>query len=85
MKAAAVVVGVGPGLGASLARRFARGGMEVVACARDPAKVGALLGSEPAIRLEACDATKPAEVARVFGKVEKDFGAAAAIAPRNTT
>jgi len=80
MKAAAVVVGVGPGLGASLARRFARGGMEVVACARDPAKVGALLGSEPAIRLEACDATKKAEVARVFGKVEQDFGAPALVA-----
>jgi len=80
MKAAAVVVGVGPGLGASLARRFARGGMEVVACARDPAKVGALLGSEPAIRLEACDATKPADVARIFGKVEKDFGAPALVA-----
>jgi|SRR5689334_11204321 len=80
MKEAAVVVGVGPGLGASLARRFARGGMEVVACARDPAKVGALSGSQPAIRLEACDATKPADVARVFARVAADFGAPALVA-----
>ena len=34
----AIVVGVGPGLGAALCRRFAREGMNVAAAARDAAK-----------------------------------------------
>lgn len=74
----AVVVGVGPGLGASLVRRFAAGGMQVVACARNPAKVEGLAG--PEIRLEACDATRPAEVERVFGRIAKEHGAPALVA-----
>ncbi|HXF77907.1 MAG TPA: SDR family NAD(P)-dependent oxidoreductase [Usitatibacter sp.] len=79
-KPVAVVVGVGPGLGMSLARRFARGGMEVVACARNPAKVEALARDIPGVRLEACDATKPADVARVFAQVGKTHGAPALVA-----
>jgi len=64
----AVIVGVGPGLGWSLAKRFARGGLEVVACARNPGKLAALARAEKLdVRLEACDATNPADVARVFG------------------
>ena len=66
----AVIVGVGPGLGWSLVKRFARGGLEVVACARNPGKVEALAKAEKLdVRLVACDATKPADVARVFDAV----------------
>lgn len=72
-KRAAVVVGVGPGLGAALARRFARGGFQVVGCARNPSKVEGLAGE--GIALEPCDATQPADVARVFDKVARDHGA----------
>ena len=36
-KGTAVIVGVGPGLGAALCRRFAREGMNVAAAARDAA------------------------------------------------
>ncbi len=72
---AAVVVGVGPGLGWSLVKRFARGGMRVVACARDPKKLEALAKSDGVdARLEACDATKPADVKRVFSVVEGELG-----------
>lgn len=34
MAGSAVIVGVGPGLGAALARRFAKGGYPVALCAR---------------------------------------------------
>ncbi|MBT5675128.1 MAG: SDR family NAD(P)-dependent oxidoreductase, partial [Rhodospirillaceae bacterium] len=34
----AIIVGVGPGLGAALSRRFAREGMNVAVAARDIAK-----------------------------------------------
>jgi NAD(P)-dependent dehydrogenase (short-subunit alcohol dehydrogenase family) len=64
----AVVVGVGAGLGWALARRFAKAGMQVVAAARDAKKIEALAKSEPKleIRPEACDVTKPADVAKLF-------------------
>jgi NAD(P)-dependent dehydrogenase (short-subunit alcohol dehydrogenase family) len=73
---AAVIVGVGPGLGWALVKRFAREGFATVACSRDPQKLEPLAraeGIQP--RLEACDATKPADVARVFGAVEREHGA----------
>ncbi|HEX4782063.1 MAG TPA: SDR family NAD(P)-dependent oxidoreductase, partial [Usitatibacter sp.] len=76
----AVVVGVGPGLGWSLVRRFAQGGLRVLACARNPKKLEVLGHATPEARLEACDATKPADVARVFAAVEKEFGAPALVA-----
>ena len=41
----AVVVGVGPGLGAALARRFAAGGFAVTGLARDPARLAAIEGA----------------------------------------
>jgi NAD(P)-dependent dehydrogenase (short-subunit alcohol dehydrogenase family) len=72
---AAVIVGVGPGLGWALVKRFAREGFATVACARDPGKLEPLArseGIEP--RLEACDVTKPADVARVFASVERELG-----------
>src|SRR5690349_1955915 len=77
-KKAAVVMGVGPGLGAALARRFAQGGLQVIGCARNPSKVEGL--ASEAIALEPCDATRPADVARVFDKVARDHGAPALVA-----
>ena len=63
----AVVVGVGPGLGWSLVKRFARGGLSVVACARNPKKLEALAKTHGIdARLEACDATRREDVERVF-------------------
>jgi NAD(P)-dependent dehydrogenase (short-subunit alcohol dehydrogenase family) len=51
-------------------KRFARGGLEVVACARNRGKLEALAKAEKLdVRLETCDATKPADVARVFDAV----------------
>lgn len=72
----AVVVGVGPGLGWALTERFAQAGMQVIAVARNPDKPKPGAGAEPAvdIRLEACDATKPADVSMLFTTVAQEFG-----------
>ena len=72
----AVVVGVGPGLGWALTKRFAQAGMRVVAAARDTRKLESLASAEArlGVRLEACNATEPAEVANLFGSVERELG-----------
>lgn len=72
----AMVVGAGPGLGWALARRFAQAGMKVVAAARDPGKLEALAGAAGPVewRAEACDASRPAEVERLFATVARDLG-----------
>ena len=62
----AVVVGVGPGLGAALARCFAGAGMDVAVAAR---RADALKG-----RAYACDVTRADDVATLFKGVEADIG-----------
>jgi NAD(P)-dependent dehydrogenase (short-subunit alcohol dehydrogenase family) len=64
----AVVVGVGPGLGAALVRTFANEGFTVVAAARSiSALPGVDVGNEAGqVVPVACDATEPAAVERVF-------------------
>jgi NAD(P)-dependent dehydrogenase (short-subunit alcohol dehydrogenase family) len=64
----AIVIGVGPGLGAALVTRFVRGGLKVSAGARDRARLRALLDERglkdvPALR---CDVTEEASVADAF-------------------
>ena len=72
----AVVVGVGPGLGWALTKHFAQAGMRVVAAARDPRKLERLASAESklGVRFEACNATQPPEVAKLFGTVERELG-----------
>ena len=72
----AMVVGVGPGLGWALADRFTQAGMQVVGAARDPSKLKLPAGAAPGhdVRLESCDATRPAEVGRLFATVERELG-----------
>ena len=73
----AVVVGVGPGLGWALARRFAEAGMQVAMVARDRTKLDQLLAAGPSDRIRpyACDATDAAGVAQLFDEVGRDLGA----------
>jgi NAD(P)-dependent dehydrogenase (short-subunit alcohol dehydrogenase family) len=61
----ALIVGVGGGLSASLARLFAQDGMHVALAARDTAKLAALGAATGAV-LHACDAADPAQVASLF-------------------
>jgi NAD(P)-dependent dehydrogenase (short-subunit alcohol dehydrogenase family) len=64
----ALIVGAGPGLSASLARLFARQGLQVALAARNPDKL-AKLAEETAGASFACDATEPEEVAGLFDVV----------------
>jgi NAD(P)-dependent dehydrogenase (short-subunit alcohol dehydrogenase family) len=67
-EATAVVVGVGPGLGAALVRAFAKDGYTVVAAARSATDLPDLKERSTAARVVAidCDATEHADVERVF-------------------
>jgi NAD(P)-dependent dehydrogenase (short-subunit alcohol dehydrogenase family) len=69
----ALIVGVGGGLSASIARTFAKAGMKVALAARRAAELAPLakdVGGKPF----ACDATKRADVAKLFADVEAAFG-----------
>ena len=64
----AIVIGVGPGLGAALVEKCAREGMKVTAGARDQARLRALLderGLKDAAAIR-CDVTDAASVGDLF-------------------
>ena len=75
----AIVVGVGPGLGAALGRRFARADMNVALAARDPNKTQTVvdeikdLGAGAAQGYEV-DTTDEDAVERLFADVEAKWG-----------
>ena len=64
----ALIVGVGPGLSASLARLFAKHGLQVALAARNTDKLQSL-AAETAAATFACEATEPEEVAGLFDVV----------------
>lgn len=70
----ALIVGVGSGLSASLARLFARHGLQVALASRNPDKLQRL-AEETAAATFACEATEPEEVAALFEVVEATQGA----------
>jgi NAD(P)-dependent dehydrogenase (short-subunit alcohol dehydrogenase family) len=61
----ALIVGVGPGLSASLARLFAKHGLQVALASRNPDKLQKL-AEETAGATFACETTEPEEVAALF-------------------
>ena len=69
----ALIVGVGPGLGASLARRFAREGMDVALVARDGQRLEALVaelqGMGVTARVYPCDITEDSAVTEMVRTV----------------
>ncbi len=71
----ALIVGVGAGLSASLARTFTRAGMTVALAARRGGELAAL-AKEIGGKAFACDATNRAEVAKLFADVEAALGLA---------
>ena len=70
----ALIVGAGSGLSASLARLFAREGLQVALAARNSEKLASLC-AETGAKAFACDATDPEQVARMFAAVEAATGA----------
>jgi NAD(P)-dependent dehydrogenase (short-subunit alcohol dehydrogenase family) len=69
----ALIVGVGAGLSASLARLFSRAGMSVALAARRAAELGPL-AKEVGGKSFACDATKRSDVTKLYADVEAAFG-----------
>jgi NAD(P)-dependent dehydrogenase (short-subunit alcohol dehydrogenase family) len=69
----ALVVGVGSGLSASLARVFAAAGLKVALAARRAATL-APLAQETGAKTYACDATNRGDVAKLFTEVEAALG-----------
>ncbi|MGF1476518.1 MAG: SDR family NAD(P)-dependent oxidoreductase [Geminicoccaceae bacterium] len=65
----ALVVGVGDGLSASLARRLHREGFRLTLVARDTAKLAAL-GEETGATLRACDASEPEQAKGLFAGID---------------
>ena len=73
MSELAMIVGAGPGLSASLARRCAGDGMKVVLAARDVAKLSAL-AAETGASAYACDASRREDVDALFDAVLGEHG-----------
>jgi NAD(P)-dependent dehydrogenase (short-subunit alcohol dehydrogenase family) len=73
------VVGVGPGLGRSLAVRFARGGLDVALLARREESSAPVRAEVEALgrkaRAYACDAADEGSVRGTFARVREDLGA----------
>ena len=70
----ALIVGVGSGLSASLARLFAKSGMKVTVAARRLENLAAL-AQEVGGKAFTCDATDREQVAKLFADVEAAGGA----------
>ena len=72
-KEKALIVGAGRGLSASLARLFSAEGMDVAIAARNTDKLADLCKATGA-KAYKCDASDPADVAKLFAAVTKDIG-----------
>src|ERR1700735_342852 len=68
------VVGVGPGNGEALARRFAADGYAVALMARRADLTGKLAGELPLAKSYACDVTEAASVEAAFAATRADLG-----------
>lgn len=71
----ALIVGAGPGLSASLARKLAASGRKVALAARNVEKLAGLV-AETGARAYACDVAEAGSVAALFEAVAADLGAA---------
>jgi NAD(P)-dependent dehydrogenase (short-subunit alcohol dehydrogenase family) len=69
----ALIVGVGAGLSASLARTFTKAGLSVALAARRSGDLAAL-ANETGGKAFTCDATNRAEVAKLFADAEASLG-----------
>jgi len=73
-KPVSAIVGIGPGNGAALARRFAKEGYAVALIARRTELSDQLAAELADARTYACDVRDPAAVAATFAAIAKDMG-----------
>jgi len=73
-KPVCVVVGVGPGNGAALARRFHAEGYAVALLARSAELIASLAGELAGARAYPCDVTDQASVERTFSSIAAEMG-----------
>ena len=73
-KPVCVIVGVGPGNGASFARKFHQEGYQVVILARNEAYLAELSRQLDGAPFYSCDVTKVTQVESVFQKILRQFG-----------
>nr|WP_298898953.1 SDR family NAD(P)-dependent oxidoreductase [uncultured Altererythrobacter sp.] len=71
MKPATLIIGAGPGLGAALARRFARNGDQIILAARNPEGLGDICDDIGAMSI-ACDASDPDDVQSLFERLDAE-------------
>jgi len=69
-----VVTGVGPGTGASLARRFAGGGYRVAMLARNAERLGKLESEIAGSRAYPCDVSDPLQIDAAASAIERELG-----------
>src|SRR6185503_12575581 len=74
-----IIVGIGPGNGAALARKFAGEGHACALLTRDLAHADPLAAELPDARAYACDASSPASIEAAFAAVQRDMGDAEAL------
>lgn len=79
-KPVCVVIGVGPGNGTAIARKFAEQGYAVALCARSQTKLKALAAELPDAAAFVYDVTDPDAAARVFTEIEQALGPVAVVA-----
>jgi len=73
-KPVCAVVGVGPGNGAALAKRFSSEGFGVALLARTLGLTTELAAQLPDARAYACDVTDPPSVEHTFGAIQRELG-----------
>ncbi len=73
-KPVSLITGVGDGAGASLARRFAKGGYQVAMVARDQKRLNALQKEIPDSRAYACDISDLAALTDVVDRIHAEMG-----------
>jgi len=69
-----LIVGVGPGTGAALVRRFAAGGYTVAMLARDKERLASLEAAIPQTRAISCDAADPEALHAAIQVVRTELG-----------
>ena len=69
-----LIVGAGPGLGASIGRCFAAEGFKVAVASRTQAKIDGVAASIDGARAYICDATNEASVHALYDQVTADLG-----------